>query len=596
MNISEQIVSWLVKKHIDHAFMVTGGGAMFLNQAFGTQKHIKSVFFHHEQAAAMAADGYYRIADKPAVVIPTTGPGGINTLNGVFGAYTDSVPIIVISGQVKTETCMTTYPKLNIRQLGDQEVDIVSMVKGITKYSKFIKNPKELETELPKAFDIAVSGRPGPVWLDIPIDIQSAKIKLDFKTYSRPKIFNKQLAVNQIKKLSMSFLKSKRPIILAGTGVRISGAIESLRNLIETHHIPMATAWTHDLIESSHPLFVGRPGTIGTRPGNFAIQNADLVIVIGSRLNIRQISYNFKSFAKNARVFHVDIDQNELKKPLYKANFKIHSDVNFFIKEFHKFLKSNKSKKVSDEWVNYCQKVKNDFDVMKENFLENKKTINPYYAVDKIFNNAKPTDIFVSANASACIIPFQVAKLKRYQRLFSNSGSASMGYDLPAAIGASFAQRNKRVICFAGDGSIMMNIQELQTIASYKLNIIIILMNNDGYLSIKQTHNNFFKNEIGASPKSKVLFPDFNHLSKSFGINSKRIDTHNQLDNLCKKFDSLNGPLLVNLRLDTKQEFIPRLKSRIDKNGNFITPELDDMFPFIEKELLGKVRNEAKNI
>ena len=353
--------------------MVTGGGAMFLNQAFGTHGHIKSVFFHHEQAAAMAADGYYRIADKPAVVIPTTGPGGINTLNGVFGAYTDSVPIIVISGQVKIETCMTSYPKLNVRQLGDQEVDIVSMVKGVTKYSKFIKNPKELETELPKAFDIAVSGRPGPVWLDIPIDIQSAKTKLNFKTYSSPKIFNKQLAVNQIKKLSISFLKSKKPIILAGTGVRISRAIESLKNLIETHHIPLTTAWTHDLIESSHPLFIGRPGTIGTRPGNFAIQNADLVIVIGSRLNIRQISYNFKSFAKKAKVFHVDIDQNELKKPLYIADHKIHADAHFFIKEFQKSLKSKKFHKVSKDWIHYCQKVKNDFDVMKENFLENKK-------------------------------------------------------------------------------------------------------------------------------------------------------------------------------------------------------------------------------
>lgn len=584
MNVSEQIASWLVKKHIDHAFMVTGGGAMFLNQAFGTHKSIKSVFFHHEQAAAMAADGYYRIADKPAVVIPTTGPGGINTLNGIFGAYTDSVPIIVISGQVKTETCMTTYPKLKVRQLGDQEVDIVSMVKGITKYSKFIKNPKELETELPKAFDIAVSGRPGPVWLDIPIDIQSAKVKLSFKKYTQPQIFNKELAVNQIKKLSTSFLKSKRPIILAGTGVRISRATESLRNLIETYHIPLATAWTHDLIESTHPLFVGRPGTIGTRPGNFAVQNSDLVIVIGSRLNIRQISYNFKSFAKNAKVFHVDIDQNELKKPLYKADHKIHADAHFFIKEFQKSLNSKKFNKVSNDWVHYCQRVKSEFDIMKENFLENKKIINPYHAVNEIFKSSKPSDIFVSANASACIIPFQVAKLKRQQRLFSNSGSASMGYDLPAAIGAAFADNKKRIICFAGDGSIMMNIQELQTIKNYNLNILIILLNNSGYLSIKQTHNNFFKNEVGASPNSSVSFPDFSQVANSFKIKSFEIGDKKNLMAFLYNFKKIKGPCVIDLHVDSKQEFVPRIKSRIDEVGKFITPELDDMFPFLSND------------
>ena len=589
MNVSEQISAWLVKKQVDHAFMVTGGGAMFLNQAFGTHKRIKSVFFHHEQAAAMAADGYYRIAEKPAVVIPTTGPGGINTLNGIFGAYTDSIPIIVISGQVKTETCMATYPNLNVRQLGDQEVNIISMVKRITKYSKFIKSPKELEIELPKAFELAVKGRPGPVWLDIPIDIQSAKIKLNFKRFSIPEVFNKKLAISEIKRLTVSFLKVKKPIILAGTGVRISRAVESLRDLIESYKIPLATAWTHDLIESSHPLFVGRPGTIGTRPGNFAIQNADLVIVIGSRLNIRQISYNFKSFAKKAIVFHVDIDCNELNKPLYKANNKIHADANFFIIEFKKLLMKKKYNKVAIDWIDYCQKVKNDFDVMKENFLENKITINPYYAINEIFNNAKSTDIFVSANASACIIPFQVANLKRQQRLFSNSGSASMGYDLPASIGAALANNKQRIICFAGDGSIMMNLQELQTISTNKLNIVIVLLNNSGYLSIKQTHNNFFNNEIGASPKSNTEFPVFNKIASAFKIKTNTISTNKSFSLFLKKFKKLKGPLLIDLKVNEKQEFIPRIKSRIGEDGKFITPELDDMFPFLDSNKLQKI-------
>ena len=595
MNVAEQIAAWLVKKQLDHAFMVTGGGAMFLNQAFGSHKLIKSVFFHHEQAAAMAADGYYRIAEKPAIVIPTTGPGGINTLNGIFGAYTDSIPVIVISGQVKRETCMASYPTLNVRQLGDQEVDIISMVKGITKYSRLIKSPKELEIELPKAFETAVSGRPGPVWIDIPIDIQSAQVKLNFKKYIVPEVFNKKLVISQIKKMSKIFLKSKKTIILAGTGVRLSGAINELRNFIESFNVPLTTAWTHDLIESSHPLFMGRPGTIGTRPGNFAIQNADLVIVIGSRLNIRQVSYNYKSFAKNAIVYQIDIDANELKKPLYSSKNKIRSDAKFFINELTLCLK--KLNYIQDKkWISNLTRLKTDFDIMNEKFIVNKNKINPYIAINKIILNLKKNDILVCANASACIIPFQVAQLKKDQRLFSNSGSASMGFDLPAAIGASFAQRNKRVICFAGDGSIMMNIQELQTIASYKLNIIIILMNNDGYLSIKQTHNNFFKNEIGASPHSNVSFPDFYNLAKTFGIKSKKINTHNQFNNFCKKLNSLKTPFLVDIKFDTHQEFIPRLKSKINNNGKFITPELDDMFPFLDKEILDRVRNEVKNI
>ncbi|NQV76704.1 MAG: thiamine pyrophosphate-binding protein, partial [Bacteroidetes bacterium] len=551
MNVSEQIAAWLNKKNVDHAFMVTGGGAMFLNQAFGTNKNYKNTFFHHEQACAMAAEGYFRVSEKPAVVIPTTGPGGINTLNGIFGAYTDSIPIIVISGQVKTETCMASYPKLEVRQLGDQEVDIISMVKGITKYAKIIRSAKDLEKELPKAYHLAITGRPGPVWLDIPINIQSEKIKLNFKNPFTEKLFNKKFAKKQIKELSNSLTNAKRPIILAGTGVRLSKSIDDLRVLIEQFQIPVTTSWTHDLIESAHPLFVGRPGTIGTRPGNFAIQNADLVIVIGSRLNIRQISYNFKSFAKNANVYHVDIDKNELKKPLYSADNKIHSDIKFFINEFINSLKLLNFKKTPKDWILLCNKIKKDFDVMNENFVIDKKLLNPYIAVNDIFQHSKPNDIFVSANASACIIPFQVARLKKNQRLFSNSGSASMGYDLPAAIGASLGSPKQRIVCFAGDGSIMMNLQELQTIRSYNLNIIIILINNSGYLSIKQTHNNFFNNEIGASPNSSVDFPDFKKIAEAFEINAIAIKSHGTFKSFLNNFNSIKGPMLVNLFVNT---------------------------------------------
>jgi acetolactate synthase-1/2/3 large subunit len=590
--ISEQIADWLVKQNVTQCFTVTGGGSMFLNVDIGSNTKINTVFMHHEQACAMAAEGYARITNKPALVLTTTGPGAINALNGVYGAFTDSIPMLVISGQVKSDTCMDFVPHflLNLRQLGDQEGPTVELAKKVTKYSILIKKPKDLEIELPKALSIAISGRPGPVWLDIPIDIQNSTEQLIF----RPLDLN--IPDNRLEEeldiIIEKLQNSNKPLILAGTGVRLSGAIDSLKKLVEKHNIPVATAWTHDLIESNHPLFVGRPGTIGTRAGNFCLQAADLVIVIGSRLNIRQTGYNFKDFAKNAFIVQVDIDISELTKKTTRIHNKVISDAKLFIDKLN--LKLQETTLPSyDHWIKWCKEVNEKFDIGKEHTQQSTKDLNPYIAVKTIFDYLKDDDVIVCGNASACIIPFQIGKLKKQNRMFSNSGSASMGYDLPAALGAACAT-SSRIICFAGDGSIMMNLQELQTLKTLQKNVIIFLINNSGYLSIKQTHENFFGKIIGATPQTGVEFPNFELLSQSFGIKYFEIDMYNL--QTIKEILNNSGPILVNLIVDPAQGFAPRMKAKLDQNGKFLPLQLDDMFPYIDEQLLTNIRNSALNI
>jgi len=590
--ISEQIADWLIKNNVTQCFTVTGGGSMFLNVDIGSNEKINTVFMHHEQACAMAAEGYARITNKPAIVLTTTGPGAINALNGVYGAFTDSIPMLVISGQVKSDTCMDFVPNflLNLRQLGDQEGPTVALAKKLTKYSILIRKPTDLEIELPKALSMAISGRPGPVWLDIPIDIQNSTEQLIFRSLDVNVPDNR--LDEELNLVIEKLQKANKPLILAGTGVRLSGATDSLRKLIEQYNIPLATAWTHDIIESDHPLFVGRPGTIGTRAGNFCLQAADLVIVIGSRLNIRQTGYNFKDFAKNAYIIQVDIDISELIKKTTRIDSKVISDAKLFIDKLNLKLQQTTLPRY-EQWIKWCKDVNEKFNIVKEHTQQSTKDLNPYVAVKTIFDYIKDDDVIVCGNASACILPFQIGKLKQQNRMFSNSGSASMGYDLPAALGAACAT-SSRIICFAGDGSIMMNIQELQTLKTLQKNVIIFLINNNGYLSIKQTHENFFGKIIGATPQTGVEFPDFKLLSESFGLKFFQID----INNLQSIEDILNetGPILVNLIVDPAQGFAPRMKAKLDQNGKFLPLQLDDMFPYIDEQLLTNIRNSALSI
>ena len=589
--VAQQIADWLVNNGVTKVFTVTGGGSMFLNYELGNHSKMQCTFMHHEQACSMAAEGYARITGKPAVVMVTTGPGSINAFNGVYGAYTDSIPMIVISGQVKSETCKD-FHNVEIRQLGDQEGPTVQMAKEITKFSRLVKSARDLETLLPLAYSEAVSGRPGPVWLDIPIDIQNSNEQLVFAPIHLYKEKHSTAGM-EIDEIVQRLKKSHRPLILAGTGVRLSGAIDRLIKFSEKHSIPVATAWTHDIIPSDHALFAGRPGSIGTRGGNFCLQNSDLVLVIGSRLNIRQTGYNWRDFAKHAWLIQVDVDPAELSKPTIEADQKVISDAGNFLD-----LLDSKVDSLPDysNWVDWVKEINARFDVVKEHeaTANDPEILNPYLVVDKIINRLRDNDVIVCGNASACILPFQVAKLKKNQRLFSNSGSASMGYDLPAAIGAASANLG-RVICFAGDGSLQMNIQELQTLKTQRSNVIIVVLNNRGYLSIKQTHENFFGKIIGATPESGVDFPDFCKVAEAYGIPSVKIQNEFNYWLLEQNLDS-NGPLLIEIMVNPNQNFAPRMRARLDAEGNFIPLQLDDMYPFLDNQEVQKVRQSAQQI
>ncbi|MNM45754.1 Acetolactate synthase isozyme 1 large subunit [compost metagenome] len=592
--VSQQIAQWLVREGVEQVFSVTGGGAMFLNQALGGHEQLRCTFMHHEQACAMAAEGYARITGKPAVVMLTTGPGSINAFNGVHGAFTDSIPMIVISGQVKRETCIDFQDVPGLRQLGDQEGPTIAMASAICKYAQIVRSEKDVEVMLPEAYAQAVGGRPGPVWLDIPLDIQQSKATIDIPAPLRVQPCASEGLRVACRDIVGKLLQSHRPLILGGTGVRLSRTEKRLLALVERYGIPLATAWTHDLIASDHPLFAGRPGTIGTRAGNFCVQTADFVLVLGSRLNVRQASYNWQAFAKHAWVAQVDVDAAELNKPTVRPDFGVVADVSEFLDVLEQEL-AKATLQSFTPWVQWCQQIGRTYPASAEHTQKTGAALNPYVMVERIFAQMRPDDIVVCGNASACILPFQVGALQKDQRLFSNSGSASMGYDLPAAIGAATAAQaegSRRVICFAGDGSLQMNIQELQTLKTLGVNVIVIVLNNRGYLSIWQTHENFFGRVIGATPESGVEFPDFTAVARAYGLRAESIATEGDL----AKLDALlegDGPLLIDLHVDPRQEFVPRIKSRVDAQGAFVTPELDDMHPFLDPATMAQIRGEA---
>lgn len=590
MKVSERIADWLADHGIEQVFTVTGGGAMYLNQALASHPRLTCTFMHHEQACAMAAEGYARIAGKPAVVMVTTGPGGINALNGVFGAFTDSIPMLVIGGQVKRATCLDYTPVAGLRQLGDQEGPVVAMARPVTKLAESVASPEALIDLLPRALATAISGRPGPVWLDIPLDVQSAECDpippLVLPAASAPA----DLADN-CRQIVEQLLQAHRPLILAGTGVRLAGAEKALLAFAEAHGIPVATAWTHDLIASDHPLFAGRPGTIGTRAGNFCTQNADFVLVIGSRLNIRQVSYNWDSFAKNAFIAQVDVDPAEFAKPFVQPDLRITGDALAFLDK----LSAACATPLPDysPWAAWCRDIRARYPIFTA--APASAGIHPYALVRRIFAQLRDDDIVVCGNASACILPFQVGHLKAGQRMFSNSGSASMGFDLPAAIGAARAAGTRRVVCFAGDGSLQMNIQELQTLKTLGLDVAIVLIDNGGYLSIRQTHENFFGRIVGATPASGVEFPDFALVARAYGLDAVSLATPDDLPTLDAAL-ARRGPILIAARVDPEPGFEPRIKSRALPEGGFATPELDDMFPFLPPTELAAVRAEAAQI
>jgi acetolactate synthase I/II/III large subunit len=597
MKLSDYIVGRLADWGVRHIFLVTGGGAMHLNDSIGKEPRIQYVCNHHEQASAMAAEAYARISGQPGVVNVTTGPGGINALNGVFGAWTDSIPMLVVSGQVKRETCMRAQGITGLRQLGDQEADIIAMVEKITKYAVMIDDPLSIRYHLERAWHLAQSGRPGPCWLDIPVDVQSASIDPATVRGYDPAEDNPgrdDPAQNTIahdpsrlnsdsREVLDRITNAKRPVILAGTGIRAAHAVAEFDELFHRLGVPVTTAWTHDLIASGDPLFCGRPGTIGDRAGNFTVQNADVLLILGSRLNIRQISYNWKSFAPHAFKIQVDIDAAEFHKPTIQPDMAIHCDLKRFLQELLRQCEAGDYRPgVHAPWLAWCRERVHRYPVVQDRQRQPGPPLNPYFFVEQLSTKLAEDDVIVCGNATACIVPFQTMRLRKHQRLISNSGSASMGYDLPAAIGAAFARPGKRVICLAGDGSIQMNIQEFQTVVHHHLPLKIFVLNNSGYLSMRMTQAGFFGRLTGESASSGASLPDMVKVACAYGIPSIRIDRQSQLAQIDLAL-AADGPALIDVVLDPNQEFEPRSRARQLPDGQIVSPNLEDMYPFLEE-------------
>lgn len=587
IKVSDFIATYLKNNGVEHVFMVTGGGAMHLNDSLG--RELKYICNHHEQACAIAAEGYARTANRLAVVNVTTGPGGLNALNGVMGQWTDSVPVLYLSGQVKFETTIHSCPEvIGLRQLGDQEVDIIKIVSPITKFAKMITDANDIKYYLQKAIYEATNGRPGPVWLDIPMNIQGALVdETALKAFVATEVsaVEKSKLTDKIREVVEKLKSAKRPVILAGHGIRISGGIKEFYDLLEECNIPVVTTFNGiDVIGEDHENYIGRFGTLGNRAGNFTVQNADVLITIGTRNNIRQVSYNWEFFAREAFKIVVDIDEAELQKPTLKPDLPVCADAKDFIVQLKKEL--NKSiQSAHQDWLEWAKIRKQKYPSVLPEYHKATAGIHPYVFMEMLGEHLPANSICVTADGTACVAPFQAMPIKKNTRIFWNSGCASMGFDLPAAIGACVANNFKEVICLAGDGSLQMNIQELQTVIHHQMPIKIIYLNNDGYVSIKQTQDGFFGgHRVGSDPKSGVSFPDILKLGKAYGFNTHQISTHKDLDKEIDYVLSQKGPFICEVILANDYKFFPKVSSKKLDDGRMISAPLEDLAPFMDRE------------
>ena len=598
--IAEQLAILGIKK----CFMVTGGGAMHLNDAFGKNKKLKKIHCHHEQACAMAAESYARMKNLPAILQVTTGPGGINSLNGVYGAFVDSIPIIIVAGQVRKDNIASLFDK-KLRQFGDQETNLIEIIKPITKFAKTIYNEKHLPEIVEKAYLESISGRPGPVCIEVPIDVQgsftslkpkSKKIILKNKKEYKPK-------ASTTKKLLNEILSANRPIIIAGNGIRFSNQNKNLLKFANNLNIPITTVWnSHDLIENDNKCYAGRTGADGERAGNFNVQNADLILILGARMHIRQVGFNYKSFGRKAKKIMVDIDEVETRKPSLNIDWKIISDLKYIVPDLLIKSKPKKPKIEHTQFLKWCKDRVNNFKYFPgyEKKLA-KKNINPYLFIDSLFQKLKKGDNIVTGDGSAAVMTFKFAKIKKNQRLYTNKGCASMGYDLPASIGAYLAAK-KQIYCITGDGSIMMNIQELQTIKGNNYPIKIIILNNGGYLSIKQTQTNYFDGySVGCGPESGLTFPDYKSLAKGFKLPYFRISNEIEMSKKINKLIKVKGPIICEVMVNKNYYFEPKVSSKRLPNGDLVSMPLEDMSPYLtrkefEENMIIPITEESKEI
>lgn len=585
IKVSDYIAEFLISKGISDIFTVVGGGAMHLNDSFGHNPKLHCLYNHHEQASAIAAEAYSRISPNMAVCCITSGPGAINALNGVVGAYQDSIPMFVFSGQTKT-TLTVKHSGLKLRTLGNQEFDIVSALENVTKYSEMIVDAKKIRYCLEKAYHIAKSGRPGPCWLDIPLDIQGSFVESDeLEGYNQEKEVDVDFA-DVLSALQNKLNVSERPVLYVGNGIRLSGGIQEFKSIVERYRIPVVTCWDSvDLIASDNKLYCGRAGTMGDRAGNFAVQNSDLLICIGSRLNIYQVGYNVKTWARAAYTVVVDIDSEELKKPTIRADLPVCCDAKIFMKAL---LDADFENTEKNSWIEQCSKWKNEYPVVTAQQKKSKGIVNVYNFFDKVSHALPENNITVVSNGSASVVGSASYYIKENDRFIMNCGLSSMGYGLPAAVGACIANKKKPVVCFEGDGSVMMNLQELQTVVTNRLPVKLFIINNGGYHQIRLTQNNIFRNGlIGVGPESKDLgFPDFKKIAKAFGFPYFKITDNLKQEKIINKVLGLDTFAICEVFVSTTQIFEPKSATKKLDDGTLFSPPLEDLAPFLPEDEL----------
>lgn len=572
---------------------------MHLNDALGHKDGLKVTYNHHEQACAIAAEAYARLDNRIAAVCVTTGPGGTNALTGVVGGWLDSIPMMIISGQVRYDTTARyalQFTETPLRAMGDQEYDIVKSVAPMTKYATMIEDPMDIRYALEKAWHLATTGRPGPVWIDIPVNFQGMYIETDELRGYDPTEDDALLppAVSQetIDEVIEKIKKAERPVFHAGYGIRLSGAYKQFREVAEKLGIPIVTYWNAvDLIEDENELYCGRAGNMGDRPGNWAIQNADLILAIGTRISIRQVGYNWKTWAREAEVIMVDIDQAELKKPTLHVEMPIWADAKDFLSKMNESLTQPLPRK--EKWLETCQKWKKEYPVVQpRQWEENGTTANVYAFVHYLSSQLSENSLTAVSNGACCVVGNQTYVIQKGSRMANNSAIASMGYGLPAAIGTCIGGGVRDTICLEGDGSIMMNLQELQTILTNRLPIKIFLINNNGYHSIRITQTNLFgqHTKVGIGPESSDLsFPDFEKIAKAFGYPYYSAHSNQEMKEVVDKALQEDGPVFCEIFTDTSQVWEPKSSTKRLEDGTLVSPPLEDLAPFLPREELEEI-------
>lgn len=594
--LADYVADFLVSHGVTDVFSVVGGGAMHLNDALGHHPMLHVTYNHHEQACAMAAEAYARLDNRIAAVCVTTGPGGTNALTGVVGGWLDSIPMFIISGQVRYDTTARyalPFTEEPIRAMGDQEYDITKSVAYMTKYATMIESPKQIRYVLEKAWRLATTGRPGPVWVDIPVDFQGGMVETDdlqgYDSTEDSRCLPPPVSLADIQTVLEKIQHAKRPVFYAGYGIRLSGGYEAFRSVMEKLNIPVVTYWNAvDLIEDEHPLYCGRAGNMGDRPGNWAIQNADLILAVGTRISIRQVGYNWKTWARAAEVIMVDIDKGEMKKPTLHVDMPIWADAKDFLIKLNQMAND----KVFDgiEWLQICRNWKRDYPVvLSRQWEENGESVNVYAFIRYISNQLPQNSLTAVSNGACCVVGSQAYVIQKGSRLANNSAIASMGYGLPAAIGTCISGGRQTTICLEGDGSIMMNLQELQTIRTNQLPIKIFLINNNGYHSIRITQSNLFSHhtKVGIGADSGDLsFPDFRKIAEAFGYPYLCAHSNASMKDAVHTALSMEGSVFCEIFTDTTQVWEPKSSTKRLADGTLVSPPLEDLAPFLPREEL----------